>query len=44
MGAIPAGAEVVKVAVGASADQLKAAFEEASARSARDGMPVFVTF
>jgi len=44
MGALPAGAEVVKVAAGATAEQLKAAFEEASARSARDGVPVYVTF
>lgn len=44
MGAIPAGAEVVKVAAGASTEQLKAAFEEASARSARDGVPVYVSF
>jgi len=44
MGAVPTGAAVVKVAQGATAEQLKAAFEEASAQSARQGVPVYVTF
>ena len=44
MGAIPAGAEVVKVAAGATPEQWTAAFADASARSARDHVAVYVTF
>lgn len=44
MGALPADAAVMTVHAGATADEMKAAFQAAADRSAREGVPVYVLF